>query len=287
MRAGAPERVISRRVQTGRWDRVHPNVFRIAGAEMTWRQRLVAARLAWGEDDAVVSHRSTAAILRLPGFEPGILEVTVPPGRRRSGVDHVIVHRVPLSPLDVTEVEGIPMTTPARTLIDLASVVRPDLLEEALDDALRRKLVTMPRMRWRLAEIGRQGRPGIAAIRELLDARGPAATVPASVFETRLRRVLREAGLPEPVLQHEVRDRGRLVAVIDFAYVRERVAIEAEGYRWHGVRVRWASDLARRNALTALGWRILHVTWDDIVSGREQLIARVKALLASGASSVR
>jgi very-short-patch-repair endonuclease len=226
---------------------------------------MMAACLAWGEG-AGISHPPAAALWRLAGFEQRAAELTVPPGRRRKGPG--VVHRSLLLPVDVTRVDGIPVTTPARTLIDIASVCDEEVVEEALDDALRRGLVSIPRLRWRLDQMGR--RPGVVMMRALLDARA-GSSVPQSVFETRLLRALRRAGLPEPVAQHEIRRGGRLVAVVDFAYPRERLAIEADGYRWHSGRAQWEHDRSRRNDLTLLGWRVVHVTWPDL-SRREQAV---------------
>ncbi|MCI0583809.1 MAG: endonuclease domain-containing protein [Chloroflexi bacterium] len=83
--------------------------------------------------------------------------------------------------------------------------------------------------------------------------------------------------MPPPARQHRVKDQGGLVAVVDFAYPDLKLAIEADGYRWHTGRIRWEHDLARRNRLTALGWRVLHVTWSDIEQRSEELMARIAA----------
>lgn len=82
-------------------------------------------------------------------------------------------------------------------------------------------------------------------LRELVEARTESA-IPESVFETRLLRVMRRAGLPVPVVQHEIRSKGRLVARADFAFPAHRLAIEADGYRWHASRRRWEHDLKRK-----------------------------------------
>jgi uncharacterized protein DUF559 len=277
---GATDRMIGRRIATGRWQSIYPHVFRVAGSPSSWRQSLVAACLAWGRG-SVVSHRAAAALWELPGFLPGVLELTVPRNRRRNRPQGIVVHWAsPISSADVTVLHGMPVTAPARTLIDIASVSPRDLVEEALDDALRRKLVSLPRCRWRLDELGRNGRPGIAAFRALLVARDSSSAVADSVLETRLLKIFRESDLPEPVLQHPVHDGRRLVAIVDFAFPSAREAIEAEGYRWHSGRLRWEHDLARRNLLTALGWRVVHVTWSDISSNRGELIQRIEKVMS-------
>jgi very-short-patch-repair endonuclease len=92
-------------------------------------------------------------------------------------------------------------------------------------------------------------------------------------------RLLRSAGLPSPVCQYEIRNNGRLIARVDFAYPSVRLAIEADGYEWHSSRSRWQRDLARRNALLALGWRVMHVTAKDLDERPETVVATVKAAL--------
>lgn len=245
---------------------------------MSWHQNLMVACLAWGKG-TVISHRAAAALWRLAGFEARLVELTVPRSRRRA--EPGIIHRHPLFRADVATVEAIPVTTPARTLIDLASVVPQEAVEEAMDDALRRGMVSIPLLRRRLNEIGRPGRPGVAMTRRLLDSRDPAESAPESVFERRLLRALLRAGLPTPVLQHEIRDGGRLVAVVDFAYPDARLAIEADGYRWHSGRIRWDHDRARRNQLTLLGWRIIHITWTDLTRRPWTMIDAVARALAT------
>jgi very-short-patch-repair endonuclease len=188
-----------------------------------------------------------------------------------------------LPSIDITIVDGIPVTTPARTLIDLAAKESPRIVEEALDDALRRGLVSRVRLRWRIDELGRRGRPGIDVIRSLVAARTPGTSVPQSVFETRLLRLLREAGLPAPALQHEVKTAGRLLAVVDFAFPDLRLAVEADGYRWHSGRASWEHDRARRNALTSAGWKVVHVTWNDLNHRAPETVAGIKAAIVRSA----
>lgn len=271
---GATKGAIQHRVRTGRWDRLAPDVFRLVGGPSTWRQSLMAACMAWGEG-AVVSHRAAAGLWRLAGFVGArLIELTIPRARQRKAPG--IIHRNALATLDVTTVEAIPVTTPVRTLIDLAAVAPVDAVEEALDDALRRGMFSPSRLRKRVVEMG--PRRGIAVVGGLIDAREP-TSVPQSVFETRLLRVLRRAGLPDPVAQHRVRSGGRLVAIVDFAYPDARLAIEADGYRWHSGRARWEHDRARRNELTLLGWRIVHVTWTDLDRDPDAIVERIRSAL--------
>lgn len=196
----------------------------------------------------------------------------------------ITFHEVTIPAVDVTVVDAIPVTTPARTMIDLAAMIPRETVEEALDDALRRGLTSISRLRWRIDELARRGRPGIAIVRALLDARMNKTTVPQSVLETRLLRMIKRAGLPAPRCQHEIKDRGKLIAIFDFAYPDVRLAIEADGYRWHTGRLRWEQDLARRNAVTARGWRMIHLTATDLERRPQEFVGTIAAALSRTAT---
>jgi len=142
LKCGVSPRTIDRRLATGVWEPLYPGAYRLAGSPRTWRQSLLAACLAWGEG-AVVSHCAAAALWGFPGFLARIVELSVPRGRQRA--HRGTVHRpVSLAAVDVTTIDAIPVTTVARTLIDIAACVPPEVVEEALDDVLRRELVTIP-----------------------------------------------------------------------------------------------------------------------------------------------
>jgi very-short-patch-repair endonuclease len=275
---GGTKAVIRTRLDRLQWEEPYAGVFRLAGVPRTFRQSLLAAQLAWGPE-SVVSHRAGAALVRLASFRRAPIELTVPRKCRRPYAEH-IVHRPrrALSPLDVTRVEGIPVTTPARTLIDLAAVADARSVEIALHDALRRGLVSPSRLRWRTEEAAGSGRGGVALIRELLEAcRGPG--VPMSVFETVFSQGLRASDLPEATRQHQVKDGGRLIATIDFAFPDYLIAIETDGYDWHSDRPSWQRDRARRNRLTLLGWRIIHITWADLQERPDEVFAELRKLI--------
>jgi very-short-patch-repair endonuclease len=280
---GMSRKTIDRRVASGEFHRLHAGVYRLAGSRPTWRQSLIAACFIWGKG-TVISHRAAGALWRLPGFDSRIVELTAP--RRRERRHPAKMHvAMALPPADVTALDSIPVTTPERTLIDVASCVPADVVEEALDDALRRRLVSLPKLRWRLAELGGRGRVGGRALARLVEARADPRSVPMSVFETRLFRVLRRARLPIPVAQYEVLTHSGK-AVFDFAYADEKVAVEADGFRWHSSRRRWDHDRERGNAVAMLGWTVIRVTWPQLHQRPEEIVGAVRAVL-SGRSETR
>jgi hypothetical protein len=194
-------------------------------------------------------------------FRRDPLEVTVLRNRNRRPSRGIIIHSEPggIPPEDITTIDGIPVTKPARTLLDLATVEPEDVVERCLDDALRRGLVSLPFLdRW-LQDSRRRRHRGTATLRRLVDARATVG-VTESPLETEVLKLLRSAGLPIPMLQYVVRDGERFVGRVDFAYREERVAIEADGFRHHHGRQEFDRDRARANELQALGWGVLRIT---------------------------
>lgn len=278
-RLGASPRMIERRLASMDWERLHRSVYGLTGYRPSWRRSLLAACLAFGVD-ASASHGSAWGLWRFPGMLEGALDLIVP-GRSPRGRAGVRVHRAGLRPADRTVIDAIPVTSATRTLFDMATFAPRDLVEEAVDDALRRRLTSIARLRWQLESSGGSGIAGTRMLREILLARGNQAGGAESVLETRLFRLLKRARIDGLVSQHEIMDaEGAFVARVDFAIPTERIAIEVDGYRWHSGRGRWERDLARRNRLTALGWQVLHVTSRDIDQGAEQIIRTLREAAA-------
>ncbi len=165
------------------------------------------------------------------------------------------------------------MTTATRTLLDLAATLERDPFEACLADALRLELTTLDRL-WRLVDkAGGKGRRGSKVLRSTL---AMAAERVESILEYKLIRLLRLSRLPQPVGQFEVWGDGKLVARVDFAYPEIKLAIEADGYRHHGEGHAWKRDLKRRNALTARGWHVIHVTWSDVADRPGEIAAEIR-----------
>jgi hypothetical protein len=268
---------IRQRVHRGVWIRVYDRAYRIAGAPVTWKGELLAACWAGGFR-AAASHRSAAALWGLAGGRRSVTEITCPRWRRAQH-DGFVVHEIKgVGPMDLTEVDGVPVTAPDLTLLHLGAVCHESIVELALDAAERRGLVTNTSLQHTLDRLGKRGRNGAGVLRRLLDARGPRRATPESEMETLLFQAMRRAGLPEPVPQHEVRLGGVFVARVDAAYPELRVAIEYDSSEHHGSRVALIRDSARRNRLFAAGWVPITATKQDLRDGGIELCAAISEI---------
>lgn len=272
-RFGASDDLIHDRIRAGRWQRLYRGVYVLAGVPPSREQAILAACFACG-DGAAASHETAGALWALPGVRSCTIDVSVPRGRRPRPVG-VRVHQVRWERGDTGRLGPIPITTPARTLIDLSSCLSPTSLEEALDDALTRRLTNLPSLRRRMESAG--SRRGIEALRSLVAARDPLTPPPQSPLETRMDRLLRQSRFPSYQRQYPVNE-GRRRALLDFAWPSKLVAVEVDGYRYHAGRQAWENDRARQNMLGARGWLVIHVTARDLERPAE-VVERVRAAL--------
>ena len=250
---------ISRRVHSGEWAHVLPRVYRIAAAPVTRRQRALAAVL-WAGDGALVSHAAAAVLWEFERVRARSVELWVPSNRKVRS-ESVVVHRgTRLDRADRTLLHGIPITNPARTLIDVSGRLEDHRLLTITEDLIRRDLVTPDRLRARLSALRASGRPGGGRLEVLLDERAGDRPL-ESALEALAWPIILGSGVPAPVRQFWVTvasGRYRL----DFAWPEIKVGIECEGYEHHGSRHTWGKDRARFAELGAAGWRVLPLTWE-------------------------
>jgi hypothetical protein len=196
-------------------------------------------------------------------------EVSVPPGGwARTG----IVHRVAaLDRRDITVVDGIVVTTVARTLADLGSVVPVAMVRQALDDAWRRG-ISIGWLRDTAVRLHRPGQRGTGVLLALLDEASREGGVPESWLERLVERLVMVDGMPPLVRQHVIRDEGgRFVARVDLAAPAIRLAIEAHSRRFHFGTGPQSRDEDRDLRLAALGWEVRYLGYqhtrraDDVV----------------------
>ncbi|MCZ7535029.1 MAG: DUF559 domain-containing protein [Acidimicrobiia bacterium] len=272
-RCGMTDRMLDARIATDRLEVVLPAVYRVAGSVRTGRQLAMAAAL-WAGARAAVSHLTAARLLRLEGVAADSVHVTVE-GRRRIVDDRLTVHRTLALPrMDRCHADGIPVTAAARTIIDSAALLDGEALEVAFESARRMGLVTVAHIARRLDDLGARGRPGAARLRALIDAHAGQSPLEYRL-EVKTARLLRASRLPNPAPQHRVEVPDGRRYRLDFAWPRQFVAVECDGFEAHGSRLAWKRDRHRLAALEALGWRIVHLTWDDVTRRPEESLHRV------------
>jgi very-short-patch-repair endonuclease len=278
-RAGLSKRQVDRRVGHS-WSLVYDGVYRVSGAPLTWRSDLCAAVVAAGEG-AAISHRSAAAMYGLPGGRDDVLELTCIRWKRTVQPGLVVHESRRLASRDIHVVDGIPLTTPERTLLDLASVYpRANYLEYAIQAARRRRLVTYESTKAMFDRHARRGLKGVAALREALERWDPASRPTESDMETMLLHVLRRSRLPEPVVQHEVIDAaGGFVARADAAYPAFRIAIEYDSKQEHSDEFQVARDARRRNRLHAAGYAVISARHADLKTGGTEICDLIAATM--------
>jgi very-short-patch-repair endonuclease len=271
---GLPKDTIYRLVRSAGWTLALPRVIAVGGVTRGSKQDLFAA-CTWTGEGAAASYRSAGVLWELDGVRAGEVEITFP-GRKQSPHPTIVVHEAS-SGFGVQHKDGIPVTTVTKTIVDLAGALSPDELELALEDALRRRLTSLPRLRMALLEHG--GRRGSRSLRHLLEERALQTRPTDSRLEVKILRVLAKAGLPRPIGQYPVTMPGESDYHLDFAYPEARFGIEGDSYRWHSSRSAWRRDRARLNRLSQLGWRVLLVSWEDLKGDAAEFVSTVRGIL--------
>jgi len=280
LQAGVRPDAIWRRLRSGVLEEALPGVYRLPGAPRTWLQSLMGACL-WAGDDAVASHRAAAALWGFDGFGEGPLEITA--GKKNQSSARFKVHQPPVPPSLVTRKQWIPVTNAARTLLDLASCVSEERMNQVVDEALRKGLVSMESLRRFVDREKKSGRRGVGVLRRLVEQREPGYQPSASELQASVRRLLVAAGL-EVVEEYVITDAGgNFIARVDFRLLGEWVVVEVEGRANHSSKLDWQHDLDRRNALTAEGWAVIHATADRVKDRPEEFLAEVDRARASQA----
>lgn len=266
------------RLNAGRWIEEYECVFRLAGAPWTYEGRVLAALKAAG-DDARASHLCAARLLGI-GFRTALPEISIPRTRNFRSKSMRVHTSTDLDRCGTVLRDGIAITDPARTLLDTARYVRPVAFRKAVEDARRLDLVDWRALSVCLATHARQGRHGITQLREAIanGARNDGITDTDS--ELVALAVIRQNGLPEPTLQHQVRAAdGRLVAEMDFAYLPSKTDIEIDGDA-HLDPVQRAKDDARDHELRVkFGWTVRRVWWEIPVYKPREFVRIVRETL--------
>ncbi len=261
---GQASRLVQRRILVPMWR----GVYATGGVPLTPIVRLAGAVVA---TNGAASHVSAAwlhGLLDAPE-DPEVTVNRTADGRRVG----VLLHRCDdLSPQDTVVRNGIRVTDATRTCIDLGAVLSPRELERVIERARARRLINLDRLVTRFLSLSRPGRVGLSVVRSVLEDLDPALRPVESDLEAMVVQIIRRHDLPEPARQVEVKVGGRRFR-LDLCYPDRRVAIECDGFSFHGSRSAFESDRERQNLLVLSGWRVLRFTWRQVV-GRPTWVAQ-------------
>ncbi|MEJ2503820.1 MAG: type IV toxin-antitoxin system AbiEi family antitoxin domain-containing protein [Gemmatimonadota bacterium] len=275
---GVSASAIGRRARAGRLRRAHAGVY-LVGPIQSPRAPEMAAVLAGGPG-AVLSHENALQVLGMSRRDrPRPIHVTVP-GSGRGKRPGIRFHRVAtLARDEEIVVDGMPVTSPARTLADVAGRLGHGEVELALARAERAALVTAEEM----ADLPRRyaGRPGAPLLRAVVEARaGPSLT--RSEAERRCLALLAEARLPRPYVNVPVGP-----YELDLFWPDLGVAVEIDGYAHHASRARFEGDRRKDRWLHARGIRVVRLTWRQITQQAIPTVVEVARILAGAEQEVR
>jgi very-short-patch-repair endonuclease len=265
--AGITIAEIKQRLRTGALLREHPGVYRVGHRAPSLEASYLAAALACGEGAALIGAAAghLLGLLSGPAPAPTVLTLT----ERR--VPGVATRRTRLiHPAEVTTWRGIPVTTVARTLVDLAALLSREDLARACHEAGVRHSTTPAAVETVLAR--RPNSPGAGNLRAIL--RGE-VRVTLSKLERRFLARLREAGLPIPVTNRPAGGRR-----VDCRWPEHRLTVELDGYRYHHSRHAWEQDRRREREARARGDEFRRYTYGDVVEHPRLMLTELRALFS-------
>jgi very-short-patch-repair endonuclease len=257
---GLTSNAVALRCSSGRWHQLHRGVYAIGHLPTTREGWWLAAVLACGEE-ALLSHRSAATLWRMRDGEGRYPDVTARYDRHHKDIAS---HRAVLLEADRKELRGIPVTSPARTLADLAHVLSLDDLVRAFREAQFLRLYDRKALTDALTR-----RPS-RALKELMEN----ATVTQSQMEDRFLALCDRHRIPTPRTQYRIGAR-----TLDFAWPEHRLVVETDGWQAHGTPHAFQADRTTTNALQLAGWTVLRFTWTDVTRRQRRVAETVRAAL--------
>jgi predicted transcriptional regulator of viral defense system len=276
---GLTASAVRMRVASGRLWRVHRGVYAVGHRALAWRGAVMAAVLACGEG-AATSYRTAGALRGLRPDNRTRIDVSSP-GRRGRAIAGIDAHRghTLRSGVDVEIVDGIPCTSLARTLLDLAEVVDRRQVERACEQADVLQLFDLRAIEEVLEHAG-AGRRGAALLRAVLaDLAEATPTRTRSKLEERFLALCRGAGLPAPEVNAWIALQHGAGVEADFLWRAQRLIVETDGRDVHMTRASFESDRVRDGRLLVAGWRVLRVTGLRLRHEPDEVVQMIRALL--------
>jgi Protein of unknown function (DUF559)/Transcriptional regulator, AbiEi antitoxin len=253
--------------------RLHNGVYAVGAHALSWRSRWTAAVLACG-NDAVLSHTSAAALWKLTRPRAGVVEVTVPSaGGRRSRAGIKLHRSTTLTAEDLSTRDAIPVTSPRRTIIDLARAGwSPRPLERLLDEADRHRLLDPGTFNEGFQPVDRRLPK---SLRVVLTNHQAGSTLTRSELEERFLALCRASDVPAPLVNAPL-----LGLTVDFLWPQAALIVELDGRGSHDTRRAFQEDRDRDSMLVAAGFRVLRFTWWDVTSRPGVVVGRLRRALA-------
>ena len=276
-RLGLTTSATTRRAAVGRLHRMHQGVYSVIDPVLlTRRGRFMAAVLACG-DDAVLSHRCAAVLHNLGLRTRATIDVSAPRSRgaRRPGIRaHTAAT---LTPEDTTTIDNIPVTTLARTLLDVAEDATRREVERAIDRAEQQRLLDMALIDDVLGRA--HGRRGATLLQSVLQEHRLGSTLTRNDLEEAFLTICRHAGLPPDHANAWIPFPQGSGAEADFLWDARRLIVEVDGRDVHTTRRAFESDRRRDQRLATLGYRVVRFTWRQVVFAPHEVGATLGALL--------
>jgi very-short-patch-repair endonuclease len=261
---------IDDRIARGLLHPLHRGVYAVGHTALRREGWWLAAVLAAG-DGAVLSHGSAAALWGIRDTRRTHVDVTVPRNRRPR--PRIAIHRAVLAGDEVTVERGIPVTTPARTLLDLAEQLTPQRLERAVHEAEYRRLTSPLSLEALLTR--HQGRRGTAALRTIVDRGNLGRNIPNEGLETAFLAFLDKHKLPRPLVNEPIGP-----YTVDGLYREQRLVVELDSRGAHETTTAFEDDRARDRDLQVWGYKVLRITWRQLHDDAAVIAAQLKALLS-------
>lgn len=273
--AGLARGAIAHRLAQRRLHEVYRGVY-LVGHTVLAPLALEMGAVLYHRGYAVLSHRTAAVVWGLLDRSDGNLMLTVAGKDRRSRPGMELFRVAGLDRRDLRARDGVPLTAPARTVLDLAARASASELEYAIAQLRVRGLLRDDELRAAIARA--PGRTGAGTVARLLE-RADGAALTRSAAERRLIDLIRAARLPTPETNAHL-----CGYEVDFLWRRERLVVEVDGYAFHGHRAAFERDRKRDRALAAAGYRVIRVTWRQLQDEPFAVIAEIALALRTRAT---
>jgi very-short-patch-repair endonuclease len=269
--AGLSAAAIGRATDAGRLRTTFRGVYAVGHVALRREGWWMAALLVCGAG-AALSHRTAGSVWGMVAGPVLPVHVTTPTdgGRSHSSIRN---HRARLHPIDTLVIDDLRVTTPSRTIVDLGAVLEGRALREVVERAQDLHRFDPQDLCATLDRAPR--RPGTRRLRDLVTLMAPDRDHARSHLERLFLALTRTTRLPRPECNHEIAGHSR-----DFAWPHHRLIVETDGYRFHSSRRAQRRDSRRDRELTALGWRPVRFTYEEIAFESVEVARELAGLLS-------